>query len=278
MVVFSEVWIQLHIFQEIVHPAHVPFEGKAEAAILRAMGYFRPGRGLFGDNHCSVFPSVYDAVQMFEKFDCLQVFIIPVFVGDPLAVAASVIQIQHGGHGIHPEAVDMIVFKPVQSICNQEIGYFIFTVIKYLSTPVGMLPFSGIRIFIKRLSIEIGKAMGIFRKMSRYPVQNNADAFFVQIIDKIHEFLRCPVTGGRSEISGYLVSPGTIIGMLGDSHQFDMGVTHHFNIISQLMRRFHVSVITVFFLAVFLFPGTNMYFVDGHGRFYRIRFHSFFHP
>ena len=72
----------------------------------------------------------------------------------------------------------MIVFKPVQSICNQEIGYFIFTVIKYLSTPVGMLPFSGIRIFIKRLSIKIGKAMGIFRKMSRYPVQNNADAFF----------------------------------------------------------------------------------------------------
>ena len=57
------------------------FEGKAETAILRAMGYFRPGRGLFGDNHGSVFPSVYDAVQMFEKFDCLQVLLSPYLLG-----------------------------------------------------------------------------------------------------------------------------------------------------------------------------------------------------
>ena len=34
---FAEVWVQLHILQEIVHPAHVPFKGEAQPALLRVV-------------------------------------------------------------------------------------------------------------------------------------------------------------------------------------------------------------------------------------------------
>ena len=35
MVVFPEIGILFHIFQKIMHPSHIPFEGKAQSAVLR---------------------------------------------------------------------------------------------------------------------------------------------------------------------------------------------------------------------------------------------------
>ena len=35
MVELAEIGIQLHIFQEVMHPAHIPFQGEAQTVILR---------------------------------------------------------------------------------------------------------------------------------------------------------------------------------------------------------------------------------------------------
>ena len=73
----------------------------------------------------------------------------------------------------------MIIFKPGTEHLQSGSGYFIFTVIKYLGTPVRMLPlFWDPHIHKAAVHPEISKAMGIFQEeVSRYPVQNNADAF-----------------------------------------------------------------------------------------------------
>ena len=62
MVEFPEIRVEFHILQEIVHPAHVPLEGKAEAAFLRCLCDARPRGGLFGDHHGAGEMSGQDAV------------------------------------------------------------------------------------------------------------------------------------------------------------------------------------------------------------------------
>ena len=49
MVVFPEIRIQFHIFAEIMHPAHIPFKGKAQSLAADITGHHRPCRGLLGN-------------------------------------------------------------------------------------------------------------------------------------------------------------------------------------------------------------------------------------
>ena len=84
-----------------MHPSHIPLEGKAQAALLRCLCDAGPCGGFLGDHDGSGHMACKDAVQMAEEFDGLQIFIFSVLVGDPVPVAAPVVQIQHGGHGVH---------------------------------------------------------------------------------------------------------------------------------------------------------------------------------
>ena len=49
VVIMAEIWIALHVIQEIVHPAHVPLEVESKAAVILIAGDLRPGRGLLSD-------------------------------------------------------------------------------------------------------------------------------------------------------------------------------------------------------------------------------------
>ena len=49
VVVMAEVWITLHVIQEIVHPAHVPLEVESKSAIVLITGDLRPRCGFLRD-------------------------------------------------------------------------------------------------------------------------------------------------------------------------------------------------------------------------------------
>ena len=55
----------------------------------------------------------------------------------------------------------------------------------------------------------------------------------MHIIHKIHKVIRCPIAAGRTIVSGHLISPGLIQGMLHHRHQLHMGVTHFLYIFRQ---------------------------------------------
>ena len=113
--VFAEIGIQLHVFQEIVHPAHIPLKGKSEAVPLRVFCHAGPGA---------------------------------VAIGRPLSLLASVVQVEHGGHSIHTQAVHMVLLHPVKGVADQEVLNLIFSVVKYPGSPVGMFTLFWILIFI----------------------------------------------------------------------------------------------------------------------------------
>ena len=62
MIIFSEDRIEAHIRTEIMHPAHIPFEGKSKTVLLRALGNLRPGGGFLGNDDGAVLPAADHAV------------------------------------------------------------------------------------------------------------------------------------------------------------------------------------------------------------------------
>ena len=43
MIVFTEIGIQLHVFTEIMHPAHIPLKAEVQAAFINRPRHHRPG-------------------------------------------------------------------------------------------------------------------------------------------------------------------------------------------------------------------------------------------
>ena len=44
VVVLAEIRIQLHVVEEVMHPAHVPLVGEVQSVFLRCSGHARPCR------------------------------------------------------------------------------------------------------------------------------------------------------------------------------------------------------------------------------------------
>ena len=210
-------------------------------------------------------------VQMFEELYCFQVLVAAVFVGDPLALLASVVQVQHGRHRIHPEAVHVVLLHPVECIADEEVLDLVLAVIKYLGAPVRMLTLPGVRIFKKGFSVKVSQAMGILGKVGRNPVQYDAYAVLMQVVDKIHELRRCTIAGGRGKVSRHLISPGAVKWVFCNAHQLYMGIAHLLYISCQLMGSLCVCIKAVLFRPVPFAPGTQMHFVNAHGQLLYIR-------
>ena len=131
-------------------------------------------------------------------------------IGNPLSVILAIIQIQHGSHRIHADAVCMVLLGPEQRVGNQEISNLRPSVVVDQGTPVRVCALSRILMLVNTASVEACQAVGITREMSRYPVQDHADALFMHIIHEIHKIIRRAIPACRRIVAGYLIAPGFI--------------------------------------------------------------------
>ena len=91
----SHYGIQLHIFAEVMHPAHVPLKCKSKAVCSDGSGNIRPCGRLFRNGDKPGISSSYHGIQMLEKYNGIQILIVTVLIGKPLSLLLAVIQIQH---------------------------------------------------------------------------------------------------------------------------------------------------------------------------------------
>ncbi len=116
VVVFAMDGVLLEVAQHVVHPAHVPFHGEAEAVEVDGLGHAGEGGGLLGDGHgAGNFVSQF--IEAPHEVDGFEILVAAVDVGDPFAGLARIIQIEHGGDGIDAEAVDVIFLQPEEARC-----------------------------------------------------------------------------------------------------------------------------------------------------------------
>ena len=224
--------------------------------------------------------SKHNCIQVFKEFNSFEILVAAEFICNPFSILLTIIKIKHRSNCIHTKTVNMALLHPVKGIGDQEVLDLRTTIIIDLGSPVRMLTLSRICMFIYSCSVKIGKSMGIFREVGRYPIKNNAYLLTVKIINKIFEILRSSITGCRCIIAGYLISPGTVKRMFGNTHKLNMCIPHLFNILGKLRCQFSVGIETIFILLCLrmLHPGTWMYLINGHGTCIRIKILTVLHP
>src|SRR6516165_7489591 len=143
---------------------------------------------------------------MADEADRFEIFPATVDVGDPFALLAAVIAIEHGRDGIDAQSVDMEVLEPIKRGGNQETLHFAAPKIVDEGIPVLMKSFTRIEMLVERSAIEAGESMSIGRKTRRA--------------------LRRPEPSARRKQAQRLIAPGTCERMLGNGKKLNMGEPH----------------------------------------------------
>ena len=226
VVIAAEQAVLGHVAEGVVHPAHVPLEAEAEAAQIGGPGNHGPGGGLLGDGHDPREHAVHHLVGLAQETDRRQVLPAAVFVGDPLPILARVVEVEHGGHGVHAQPVDMVLVDPEQGVGDEKGAHLVAAVVEDQCAPVLVLALQGVGVGVQLGAVEPVEAGTVLGEMGRHPVEEHAQAGGVALIDEEHEVLGCAEAAGGREETEHLVAPGAVKGVLGDGHHLDVGVAH----------------------------------------------------
>ena len=167
--------VERHVAQAVVHPAHVPLEAETQAAQVRRPAHGRPGGRFLRDGHDARKLPVGHLVETLEEIDRLQVLASAELVGNPLPGLARVVEVEHGGHGVHPQAVDVVVVEPEQAVGDEEIAHLVAAVVEDERAPVGVLALARVAVFVEVGAVELGQPVCVLGEMARHPVQDHAD-------------------------------------------------------------------------------------------------------
>ena len=164
-----------------------------------------------------------------------------VLIGQPFPVGTQVVAIEHRGHGIHANAIDVELLEPEHQVGDEEITNLVAAVVEDQRSPFLVFSDSGITVFIEMGAIKEGQAVGILREVARNPVDDHADAFGVTAIHEGPEFIGRSVSAGGGIPTRHLIAPGAVEGMLGDRHHLDVGEAPLLDVGNQAIGEFGVG-------------------------------------
>ena len=175
-------------------------------------------------------------VELLQQLDRLEVLATAVTVRQPLTRLAAVVEVEHRGHRVDPQSVDVIVLEPVERIGDEEIAHLVPPVVEDLRAPVRVLAEPRIGVLVERGAVERREAVLVARKVRRDPVDDHAEAGLVAAVDEIHQVLRRPVPRRRRVVPHHLVAPGAVVRILGDAHQLDVRECQVAHVGNELVR------------------------------------------
>jgi len=117
----------------------------------------------------------------------------------------------------------MEVAKEIVHRRHQERADRVFAQIELATSP-GREGVGRVTIFIEARTIELAERVIIGRKMDRGEIEDDADARFVATVDERHELLRIAIAAIDAIETCGLITPGAIERILGNRHDFDMGI------------------------------------------------------
>ena len=261
VVACAEERVGLHVAEHIVHPAHVPLEVEAEASVRSRLCDHRPCGGLLRDHVFVGVAAQNRVVELLQEGHCLKVLLAAVLVRLPLALLAVVVQIEHGGHGIHPQAVDVVLLQPVEGAGDEEALHLAAAEVEHHRAPLLVLAALGVRVLIAGLAVEVVQAELVFREVGRHPVHDDADARLVHLVHEGHQVLRGAVAAGGGKVARHLIAPAAVEGILHDGQQLDVGVAHLGDVGDQLVGQLGVVVGQA---ALLHLPAAGVHLVDVH--------------
>ena len=118
-----------------------------------------------------------------------------------VVLAAAVVEVEHGGHGVDAQAVDVVLLQPVHGVRDEERLHLALAEVEDAGRPVGVLVHERVFQLIAAGAIEFIKAVLVLREVGRDPVEQHADAGLVALVHKAHELLRLAVAERRSIVA-----------------------------------------------------------------------------
>ena len=143
--------------------------------------------------------------------------------GHPLAGLPRVVEVEHRRHRVDPEAVDVELVDPVQGVGDEEVADLGAAVVEDERAPVGVLALAGVGVLVQRGAVEAGEGEVVLREVGRDPVEDDADAALVELVDEPAEAVGVAVAGRRREVARHLVAPRPAEGVLHHRQQLDVG-------------------------------------------------------
>ena len=81
----------------------------------------------------------------------------PQLVGHPLPALAGVVEVEHRGDGVDPQAVDVELLEPVQGVGDEEVADLVAAVVEHERPPVGVLALARVGVLVERGAVEAGQ-------------------------------------------------------------------------------------------------------------------------
>src|SRR3569833_3724135 len=102
---------------------------------------------------------MYGEVQLLEELDGVEGLVASEPVGNPLALAPAVVEVEHRGDRINTQRVDVVHVEPEQRAARQEVADFGAPVVENRAVPLGMEALTRVRVLVKVCAVEIGQAV-----------------------------------------------------------------------------------------------------------------------
>src|ERR1700726_5296523 len=96
---------------------------------------------------------------------------------------------------------------------DQEAPYLPPAVVEDQAPPVRLEAPARIGVLVEVRAVEERQGVLVVREVRRHPVEDDADAALVEVVDQVHEVLRRAVAAGGREEAGHLVPPPAVEGM-----------------------------------------------------------------
>ena len=174
-----------------------------------------------------------EVVELADELDGLQVLAPAILVGNPLARAPRIIEVEHRGHRIDPQAVDVKAVAPEQRVGQQEVDDLVPAIVENQGAPILVRPFARVFMLVEGGAVEAGKRPVVAREMGGHPIDNDADARLMERIDEILEIVGRAIAAGRRIKARHLVAPRRVIRVLGDRHELHVGEAHLLDVLDQ---------------------------------------------
>ena len=142
---------------------------------MRRRGHPRPCRRLLRDGHGSRMRGINEFVDPLQKSHGIAIVIAAIDVWQPFAGLARIIEVEHRGDGIDAKPIHMIAVEPEQRIGREKRRDLAAAEIVNRGVPVRMETKARIGMFVKRLAVELRKAMNVGWEMRRNPVEDHAE-------------------------------------------------------------------------------------------------------
>ncbi len=167
--------------------------------------------------------TVHEGVELLEERDRLQVLPAPVAVGDPLALLAGVVQVEHRRHRVDPQPVDVELLHPVLPAGAQEVAHLVAPEVEDQRPPVGLLALAGVGVLVEGGPVEAGQGEVVLGEVRRHPVDDHPDGPGVEGVDQGPEVVGGAEARRGGEVARHLVAPRRRVGVLAHGQQLDVG-------------------------------------------------------